>query len=144
MHEDWLCQLELNLIPLKWLQRMWSTFFGGLVDLTVILSILTQKDLLGLDSNQVLAKLPDHCDTKHSRHLKIARMLLKTSKITQTLNHTKVTELREMHINCGDTMVKIMMPQLQIESGVMAKIKDLSDLSGPKHHSCGSMISLCP
>ena len=64
-------------------------------------------------------------------------MLFKTSKITQTLNLTK-----EMHINCGDTMINHA-PAL-IKSGVMVKIKELSDLSGPKHHSHGYMINLCP
>ena len=39
-------------------------------------------------------------------------MLLQTSKITLTLNCTKVIELREMHINHDDTMIKTLMPQL--------------------------------
>ena len=48
-------------------------------------------------------------------------MLLKTYKITQTLNCTKVIELRELHINHGDTMIKIMMPQLQSRVGSWQK-----------------------
>ena len=118
---DWFHQLELNLILLKQLWRMWSTFLGGLVDLTMIFLILTQNDLLGFDNNHGLAKLPDHWDTKYSRHLRIAWMLLKTSKITQTLNLTKVIEWREMHINCGDTMINIVMPQLQLRVGLWQK-----------------------
>ena len=79
---DWLCQLERDLVLLKQLQSMWSTFLGGLVDLAMIFSIPTWKDLRGFDNNQVLVKLPGHGDTKHSRHLGITQMLLRTSKIT--------------------------------------------------------------
>ena len=55
-------------------------------------------------------------------------MSYKSSKITQTLNLTK-----ETHINHGDTMINDA-PAL-IKSGVMEKIRELSDLSGCKH--CG-------
>ena len=59
-NEDWLHWLELNLINPMQSWRIWSTFWEGLVDLTMMFSILTWKDLLGFDNKHVLAKLPDH------------------------------------------------------------------------------------
>ena len=82
----------------------------------MIYLILTQNDLLGFDNNLVLAKLPDHWDTKYSRHLKIIQMSFKTSKMTQTLNLTN-----ETHIHHGDTTINIVMPQLQLKVGSQQK-----------------------
>ena len=48
-------------------------------------------------------------------------MLLKTYKITQTLNLTKVIELREVHIIRSDTRNKIVVPQLQSRMGLWQK-----------------------
>ena len=69
-------------------------------------------------------------------------MLLKTFKSTRTLNLRKVIELRELHINHGDTMIND--APAPIKNGVMAKIRELSDPSGPKHRGHGSTINLCP
>ena len=142
--------MKIGFVSWKLISYPWSScggcgqhFLGGMVDLAMIFSILTWKDLPGFDNNHVLAKLPDHCDTKHSRHLKIPWKLLKTSKIT-TLNCTKGIELRETHINRGDTMIKNHHAPALIESWVMAEVKELSDLSGPTHCDHVSTISLYP